>query len=572
MKTMQSLFLAVVGVALTNVNLYSQDLGVTCGFNASARSSTGGTYNHSLFKSHGVEADWWDDMVEEISYSGLDYIGPDARGYSPNYPNTDAGDPHKYANLCAAMDRRPLDNTFKVAIFDDNAASWTANRNLDKGLGYGYNPPFDCADTSNYRYIWDLDLKICIQNTPDDKRYKIKNRMVMIFWSVNPPFCTNQGNGHIKAIALMIRKRCMADFGFNPYIVADQSWVQQDPACNDTSVIDAVQSWFGAPVTSMTLTNFFGTKFGAFCPGFWYEGSGAYMNPNHGQLLINNLTKTVGAAALSTLGEGFSDEEEACAMWRSDDSVYYDYPNQRPNILRRFTSKAWADNHKIEAEAYDYFSGLTAGNGTYRNGNINIIKCTDTNLGWEVTKTQANAWLEWKELPLPAQTRFTLRYSSSAASSINFSIDNAPLSTVNLPSTSGSWATIDAGSYSATSNGLHTVRLTIVSGSPDLNYFNIVKAGAAAAQPFGKTLPGHNDLSSGHVLVSDGRTSTSIGIEPQKATVYRLEVFSVSGRLLYSHVYAVNPQTRLLPIPAVGAGTCVWRLTEAQQPIPEYRN
>ncbi len=149
----------------------------------------------------------WDDMVEELSYSGLDYVGPDARGYSPNHPNTDAGDPHKYANLCAAMDRRPLDNTFKVAIFDDNAASWTANRNLDKGLGYGYNPPFDCGDTSNYRYIWDLDLKICIQNTPDDKRYKIKNRMVMIFWSVNPPFCTNQGNGHVKAIALMIRQK-----------------------------------------------------------------------------------------------------------------------------------------------------------------------------------------------------------------------------------------------------------------------------------------------------------------------------------------------------------------------------
>jgi len=555
------------GILLTNVDLHSQDVGATCGFNASARSSTGGTYNHSLFKSHGVEADWWDDMVEEISYSGLDYIGPDARGYSPNHPNTDAGDPHKYANLCAAMDRRPLDNTFKVAIFDDNAASWTANRNLDKGFGYGYNPPFDCGDTSNYRYIWDLDLKICVQNTPDEKRYKLKNRMVMIFWSVNSPFCTNQGNGHIKAIALMIRKRCMADFGFNPYIVADQSWVQQDPACNDTNVIDAVQSWFGAPVTSMTLTNFFGTKFGAFCPGFWYVGSGAYMNPNHGQLLINNLTKTVGAGAISTLGEGFSDEEEACALWRSDDSVYYDYPNQRPNILRRFSKKAWADNFKVEAEGCDYFSGLTSGTGTYRNGTINIIKCADTNLGWEVTKTQANAWLEWKELPLPAQTKLTLRYSSSAASSISFSVDGAALSTVNLPSTSGTWATVDAGAYSAASRGLHTVRLTVVSGSPDLNYFNIVNAGPSAVNPSRGAFIEHQAGNAAGMFISDGLNAPAIRIRPEKTARYRLEIFDMSGRALFSREFPVDPQTRLLPLPRLSAGACIWRLTEGQRVV-----
>ena len=562
MKTLRFLLLAAVGIVLTNSNLYSQDLGVTCGFNASARSSTGGTYNHSLFKSHGVEADWWDEMVEELSYSGLDYVGPDARGYSPNHPNTDAGDPHKYANLCAAMDRRPLDNTFKVAIFDDNAASWTANRNLDKGLGYGYNPPFDCGDTSNYRYIWDLDLKICIQNTPDEKRYKIKNRMVMIFWSVNPPFCTNQGNGHVKAIALMIRQRCMADFGFNPYIVADQSWPGQDPTCNDTNVIDAVQSWFGAPVTSMTLTNFHGTKFGAFCPGFWYAGNSMYMNPNHGQLLINNLTKTVGAGAISTLGEGFSDEEEACALWRSDDAVYYDYPNQRPNILRRFSRKAWADNFKVEAEACDYFSGLTAGNGTYRNGAINIIKCADTNSGWEVTKTQANAWLEWKELPLPAQTKFTLRYSSAAASSISFSVDSVALSTVRLPSTGGAWTTIDAGAHSAASNGLHTVRLTIVSGSPDLNYFNIVNTNpsAAVASSHGSNAIINQADPARRFIVSDGLSQSLVPVRLAESARYHIEVFDMAGHKIATRDFAGCAGTQTIALPKLAAGAWFYRI------------
>jgi hypothetical protein len=563
MKMLRLLFMVITGILLTYSNIYPQDLGVTCGYNASARSSTGGTVNHSLFKSHGNEADWWDDMVEEISYSGLDYIGPDARGYSPNHPNTDAGDPRKYANLCAAMDRRPLDNTFKVAIFDDNAASWTANRNLDKGLGYGYNPPFDCGDTSNYRYIWDLDLKICVQNTPDDKRYKIKNRMVMIFWSVNPPFCTNQGNGHVKAIALMIRKRCMADFGFNPYIVADQSWPGQDPTCRDTNVIDAVQSWFGAPVTSMTLTNFFGTKFGAFCPGFWYSGVSMFMNPNHGQLLINNLTKTVGAGAVSTLGEGFSDEEEGCALWRSDDAVYYDYPNQRPNIMRRFTTKAWADVHKVEAEACDYFSGLTAGTGgTYRNGSINIIKCTDINLGWEVTKTQANAWLEWKELPLPAKTNFMLRYSSAAAASIRFSVDSGALSTINLPATAGSWATIDAGAYSAAKDTFHTVRLTVVSGSPDLNYFNIVRAGTSVINPSLKTVPVKQSGNEMGFLTFDGTSGSAlrINLTVRQSARCHLELFTLSGKKIFFRDFSGIAGTQMVPLPRLASGACLYRI------------
>jgi hypothetical protein len=562
MKTTRFLCAAIIAIFLTNADLYSQDLGSTCGYNASARNSTGGTYNHSLFKSKGNESDWWDDMVEEISYSGLDYIAPDTRGYSPNHPNTDAGDPRKLANLCAAMDRRPLDNTFKVAIFDDNAASWPANRNLDKGFGYGYNPPFDCADTSNYKYIWDYDLKPAVQAIPDEKRYKIKGRMVMIFWSVNPPFCVNQGNGHVKAIALMIRKRCMADFGFNPYIVADQSWLGQDPSCRDTSVIDAVQSWFGAPVTSMTLTDFFGTKVGAFCPGFWYAGSGAYMNPNHGQLLINNLTKTVKAGALFTLGEGFSDEEEACALWRSDDSVYYDYPNQRPNIQRRFTRKAFADNYKIEAEACDYFNDLTPGNSgnTYRNGNLDIVKCKDVNVGWNVTNTQAGEWLEWRELPLCAQTKFTLRYSSAAVSSVTFSIDGNALPAVSLPSTGGAWTTIDAGLFSVASNGLHTIRLTINSGAPDLNYFNLVNTGASSIKFSPPTRSLKRSSGSEGILTTLGTSRSAMRVTLAGSERCHLELFSLSGNKFFSQDFAGNAGRRMVPLPNRAAGACVYRV------------
>jgi hypothetical protein len=39
------------------------------------------------------------------------------------------------------------------------------------------------------------------------------------------------------------------------------------------------------------------------------------------------------------------------------------------------------------------------------------------------------------------------------------------LQTITLPSTSGAWTTVDAGTFSTTANSVHTVRLTILSGA-----------------------------------------------------------------------------------------------------------
>ncbi|HUI91765.1 MAG TPA: DUF5010 domain-containing protein [Chitinivibrionales bacterium] len=559
------LVIFIILAFLIAFDLSAQDLGITFGFNSSARTSTGGTYNHSLFRPTGQDSDWWNEMAEEISYSGVDYIAPVTRGYSPNHPNTDAGDPRKLPLLCAAMDHRPLDNTFKIAIFDDNAASWAANRNLDLGFGYGYNPPFDCGDTANYKYIWDYDLKVAIQNIPDEKRYKIKNRMVIIFWSVNPPFCTNQGNGHIKAIVLYIRKQCQAAFGFNPYLVADGSWVSQDPSCNDSAVIDAVQNWFAAPVNSFTLYNFFGTKVGALCPGFQYSGSNVFMDPNHGNLLVNNLTATVRAGARFTLGEGFTDEEEACAWWRSNDTVYYDYPNQRLNITRRFTARAFAGTHKIEAEACDSFSGAAgAGSGLYRSGNLNIVRCNDANGGWQVTGTQAGLWLQWRELPLPAATKFTIEYASAAASSVRFSVDGAPLAAVSLPSTGGAWSAVDAGTCSFGSDALHTVRLSVVSGSPDLNYFLIKDMSLPAAAPVRERNPAVQYTGAGRMVFFAKGAVSFLNVNPENEGIYRVELFDLSGRRVLVYDCTVTPATRVLRLPNAGAGARICRIIKIE--------
>jgi hypothetical protein len=543
--------------------IFSQDLGITFGFNSSARSSTGGTNNHSLFKPTGTEADWWDDMVEEVSYSGVDYIAPVCRGYSPSHPNTDAGDPRKLPNLCAAMDRRPLDNTFKIAIFDDCPASWTANRNLDNGQGYDYSPLFDCADTANYKYIWDYNIKLCIQNIPDAKRYKINNRMVIIFWTITNAFAVNQKN-NLKKILLRLRADCQASFGFNPYLIVDRRFFDDDPSTNDPAVVDAAHNWFAAPYNSWTLQSFNNVKIGCLCPGFATSASGAFMDPSHGQRLLTGLNGTVKAGALLTLGEGFTDEEEGAAWWRSNDAVYYDYPNQRLNITRRYTSKAFADNYKIEAEACDTFANVTSGtpDGTYRNGAISIAKCADTNLGWFVTKTKADGWLEWKELPIPAKAKFMLRYSSTVAASAKISVDGAALSTVTLPSTSGKWSTIDAGDYSGTANGLHTVRLAVVSGAPDLNYFTIRKPGVSTSSPEfkRKALPAVSCY--GTIITMEKAATSRIKIPFVNGRRYYVEFYTTAGKKLgVCEVIGKNDRAEIT-LPASVSGALFYRVKE----------
>jgi hypothetical protein len=542
-----------------------QDLGITFGFNSSARTSTGGPGNHSLFKPTGSDADWWDDMVEELSYSGVDFIAPVCRGYSPNHPNTDAGDPRKLPDLVAAMNRRPLDNTFKIAIFDDCPASWTANRNLDNGEGYDYSPLFDCADTSNYKYIWDYNIKLCIQNIPDEKRYKINNRMVLFFWTITSAFAKNQ-SGNLKKILLRLRADCQATYGFNPYLIVDRRFFDDDPSCNDPAVVDAAHDWFAAPIKSWTLQSFNNVKVGCLCPGFAASSSGAYMNPGHGQRLIDGLNGTVKAGARLTLGEGFTDEEEMAAWWRSNDTVYYDYPNQRLDITRRYTGRAFANSFKVEAEACDACSDKTTGNSgnLYRIGDLDVARCSDANGGWMVTNTQAGEWLEWKELPLPAHTKFTVRYSSNAAASIRFSVDGIALSETGLASTGGSWATAGAGIFSAAADGPHTVRLTVVSGSPELNYFIVQQESMQALARGGNAPAAQNNASGGRMLVNSEIARAVLHVPQNGGGRYHVDIYSISGRKTVAGDFTVREPDRTIPLPAMPSGACVYRMVPSR--------
>jgi hypothetical protein len=453
---------------------------------------------------------WWENLAEEVDYSGINFIALLSRGDQPNAPDRGNGNPIHISKMVNAMNTRGTTN-FKLAIFDDCPNSWTGSKNWNESGGTDYNTTtdkFDCANINNYKYIWDYNLRQAIAAIPDAKRYKIDNRMVIFFWSVKPTWMTNT-QGNLSKILTHIRTKCQAEFGFVPYIIIDKDWLPNDSTLSTTTV-DAVQGWFNvAENVSYTLETWNGKKTGALCPGFGKPTeTSAYFDPSmgtsdNGKRLKTGLTATVDSGARTTLVEGFTDSAEGAALWRSKDNVYYDYPNQRLNILRSYTSDPYPATLKMEAEACDFNNDLTANNtgGTFlKSGNLDVEKCSDQYSGWNVTDTQANEWMEWRELPLLQNTKFQLRYKSTAASSIKFSVDGNALSTISLSSTSGVWTTIDAGNYSTANNSLHTVKLTIVSGSPDINYFTRANGTATSTSNTVKIVQAENATFSGAIV------------------------------------------------------------------------
>lgn len=482
-----------------------------------------------------VNTEWWENMVEEIDYSGLDFVALLSRGNQPDAPDRGNGNPIHLSKLVNAMDARGV-NSFKLAIFDDCPNSWTGSMNWDNSKGTSYstdNPKFDCGNTANYKYIWDYNLKQAIANIPDERRYKINGRMVIIFWSVKSSWMTNMGNGNLKKIIEHIRAQCKATYGFNPYLILNRNWFDVDSQCNSTDVADAVHNWFSsAGGTSYTNYLWNGITTGVVTPGFGHPADPPFIDPLGGQTLIKGLEGTVRSGASLTLCEGFTDAAESAAYWRSDDATYYKYPNQRLNILRQYSKNSYLKNLKLEVETCDYYADLTTGNsgGAFRDGHLDIVKTTDINGGWHVTGTQAGEYMEWKELQLFADTKLLLRYRSGIEASVQFSIDGVALTTTVLPSSNNAWTTVDAGSKTFASNGLHTVRLTILSGTPEINYFTLQSAPLTA---IGTDL--NQALKPGFEIYPNPASSAAIlNFRPMQAGNISFEIYNTHGACVKS--------------------------------------
>lgn len=472
----------------------NQFLGVTCGFQYSSQLSGPVTYpthqNISLYNPDPANPNaTWDEWVAQLAQAGVDFVCPNLTGSQPNAN----GSPVKIAPMIAAINARGLTSSLKVAAFDDNAASWTAQWNMANGRGYGYAQKFDMADPNNWKYIYDYNYKLFFQTVPDANRFKINGRPVIIIWTGNTvTFLTNM-NGNASQALTYVRQQCQADFGFNPYIILSQDFFTNDPTCNNPGIADAKESWFTPPSISYSLTSWNSVSIGVAVPQFQRPGVGSYIDPNHGTLFDNALNGTVGGGALLTLCEGFTDYEEDAAMWRvrnidaSNNTLGYsqtgyDYPNQRINILRKYSRNPFPSTYRLEAEGCDYYGGANGGNGKtnyYRNGNIAIAATSDNNGAFQIGWIQNNQWIEWTQVPVAAGTpNLQIRIANPNNNMrAHLVIDGVAKPAVTLPNT-GSWSvwtTFDMGSIGTyASNSYHKIRIVFDTGNVNVNWIQLV--------------------------------------------------------------------------------------------------
>ena len=483
-------------------------LGTLCGFEGDLRKGKNYKgadrpttyYNVPLFEPvpEGSEEGWWDNLVEELAYSGVDYVAANCRGLQPSYPKkyVDHGDPTKINELVAAMERRGVADKFKIAIFDDCPASWEAARNMDLGRGYaGYsanNPekrkPYPLNSIaidskefqdSIYQYIWDYNIRLAFQNIPEKYLFKYNDRPVVYFWG-----CSFVGDapGKLAYILKRIREDCKKEFAMDPLLVIDQDWIKRDNTLtSDRANIGGINNWFNMTDT-YTVRTFNDLTIGVGIPGFLVndlkEGANKmFVDARHGKQLQDALKYCVQNKSDIILLEGFTDVLENAAYWRSTDKVYYDYPNQRINILRKWSSNPYPKEFRVEVEACDSFEDKSSGNsvGKYRKGNLDIKKCNDKFEGWCVTETEAGEYMKWVELPFrDGKSVVKLRYASQVASKICMNIDGKEGESVDLANTGGSWQEAEVAVVNFEKKGWREVVLKIISGNVDLNYFTIL--------------------------------------------------------------------------------------------------
>lgn len=504
-----------------------------------------------------TEADWWDNFVEEIAYSGQDYVAMNCRGESN--PGIDHGRPDKLIDMMAAIKRKGVEHQFKIAIFDDTPASWSAARNAHKGYGYD-NKPFkdgsrvdgshypllfldpekeDMKGANNdfrkeiYYYIWDANIKPSFENVPRDYWFEIDGRPVVLFWNPNGflqdsylgelmtkdpvKYKSTTGldqtksdayHGKLSYILKCLSEDFNATFGVRPFLIIQREWTDRDFSLVDCPYLDGIHNWFAVPTMDMkedvynenlkyntyiSAYNFKGFSVGSGCPGF-VQGDLArpnwqFIDSDHGRYATMMFESFLAKKPDLVFLEGFTDLAENAAWWRSSDKIYYDYPNQRINQLRKYSNHPFPSKQKLEAEACDYcFNGSVSGskietlltevemNNAPEQGIVKYCNDTKYSGGWHANLTSGNLnALRWKEIPFrTGASTIRFRYSSNGAASVRCQIGDTMTKSVSLPATGGAWDEAEVAVYSRDARGYADFNLIVTEGDISLNYIDII--------------------------------------------------------------------------------------------------
>jgi hypothetical protein len=194
------------------------------------------------------ESGWWTSVVTQARDAGLGWLAAGCWG-----ENTTA-DPATLTPLLRAIDRAAPG--LKVALFDDTTSE-VLRKNELRGRGWTLESRFDLSDLAGDReggvaYFYDQQWKRYFQTVPSRYWLTVEGRPVVFMWHGGYEWYTNQNFFH--ALLEDLRQRTRRDFGVNPFVIVEESWLRLDPA----TAADAIYDWFQPPLfaTSEELNGF----------------------------------------------------------------------------------------------------------------------------------------------------------------------------------------------------------------------------------------------------------------------------------------------------------------------------
>jgi hypothetical protein len=201
---------------------------------------------------------WWNAMVRQAREAGLGWVAPDCWG--ANSP----ADPATLTPLLRAIDATAP--TLKVAFFDDTTSE-VLRKNVSKGRGWTNDVRFDLADLDGsgeggLRFFYDDQWKRFFDTVPQQYRLTIDGRPVVFMWHGGYETYAHQNFFHAYVAAL--RASVQRDYGVDPFVIAEESWLQLDP----TTEVQGLYDWFQPHYSFATAMTWNGVRVGQVVPGY----------------------------------------------------------------------------------------------------------------------------------------------------------------------------------------------------------------------------------------------------------------------------------------------------------------
>ena len=129
---------------------------------------------------------------------------------------------------------------------------------------WSLTPGFDLADfdgtgEGGLFYFYDQQWKRFFATVPERYLLKINGRPVVFMW--HGGFVWYENQNFFRALIDRLRQATKRDFGFEPFVIVEESWRRLDSA----ALPDGLFDWF-EPAAFATLTEFAGIHVVTWCP------------------------------------------------------------------------------------------------------------------------------------------------------------------------------------------------------------------------------------------------------------------------------------------------------------------